>query len=1054
MSKPPRAGQLFLGLTFWVSHRIPGRSELIKTLEHHGGTVVRKETDTSLNLINPEKTFSIPFACHDYKFVLESIKQQRLLDESQYEIRGRNPANRIAGSISTAPKNTRTPFTAADDQILYNWLEPFRQANGTIRGNTIYEQLARVHPHHTYQSWRDRYLKFVMDRKNMRVTEVIDHGSPLNGMNIERPTKRRRINGNSKLHQAQDNVQDAVIESIKEQPSRKLHRSISLERSPCNRIEGSRQKRKLRGQSPHEHAEGRQGSDEVNDQSVFCTPERDIVPIIDDHNSFADVEAEGRALTHQELPQERFKQTSIGGQGFDYHEASRLYAAVLAICNTPLEELESCWSNMAEHWNKHTAAQWEMYYTHHILPEYKRANNINTQEELEAHVDEAMAYENGSLPSEESRLSIASETGDLTNGPYQDQREVLKDLHGPEFAQAADKAQLQGDSIHETDHQASSDLASKSSAAQRVAITANEGRKRATQQIDKNGTHSVPADPVVPSPSPKKRLFGHRLELTETKLRASSSLAIETEATGAQSNFTSSLAVQSTISSTGKTNATSSSTSIPTAHKPPQSFQLPPKSLSTSQESANYETALQTQGLSTISPEDIGILPEHPVDDVIDDVVDLLGNGEKELEPDPIENALSDTGSEYMAFETGFERSQLWDADTRLEDERTEPSDDEISIDEPKILIRRATPLPHRSPSIAEHTDSVEDDDDDEGSAGAIENGTAAYAIQHESTRLETQALFQQSMQHEASIFDIPDPDGGWESLGIFDDPDEAIETVESPDNQSLKQRQSRSLSGMNGSLGEPDNVQESPVVAAPAAEVMDVLSDAVEQPQTTKVTPDVPQVQVKEERDGVPEQTYEARGHAPSSMISNMRLSTDSNAEQDLSILSTSRFGEAGTLPLWLTMQQEKYPDLPEMVLKRLASIASQSVNMSSLATATLLLQRLVDAFHTRENNRQAEYRQRNPGTRKRLKPTFCLSSADAKALIPKDIPGVWTPEDDDKLYEKTHASIVHNENKHGVEGVKQRIRFLASRYDLELNNGSQQHLAKTAAVSSNKRR
>lgn len=52
------------------------------------------------------------------------------------------------------------PYTLSDDQILWDWLRPYELKGGDqVKGNLIYQQLERQHPRHTFQSWRDRYLK-------------------------------------------------------------------------------------------------------------------------------------------------------------------------------------------------------------------------------------------------------------------------------------------------------------------------------------------------------------------------------------------------------------------------------------------------------------------------------------------------------------------------------------------------------------------------------------------------------------------------------------------------------------------------------------------------------------------------------------------------------------------------------------------------------------------------------------------------------------------------------------------------------------------------------
>ncbi|KAK4444699.1 TRF2-interacting telomeric protein/Rap1 C terminal domain-containing protein [Podospora aff. communis PSN243] len=55
----------------------------------------------------------------------------------------------------------RTRFTQEDDTILRNWVKG-REGEG-LRGNKIYKELEEQHPHHSYQSWRDRWIRLSLN---------------------------------------------------------------------------------------------------------------------------------------------------------------------------------------------------------------------------------------------------------------------------------------------------------------------------------------------------------------------------------------------------------------------------------------------------------------------------------------------------------------------------------------------------------------------------------------------------------------------------------------------------------------------------------------------------------------------------------------------------------------------------------------------------------------------------------------------------------------------------------------------------------------------------
>ncbi|KAI4249448.1 MAG: hypothetical protein L6R42_008983, partial [Xanthoria sp. 1 TBL-2021] len=67
------------------------------------------------------------------------------------------------GSVTQPAKSGRTKFTAQDDHQLVNWVRTFEQRGGATSGNEIYKQLEAKNPRHTWQSWRDRWVKTLKD---------------------------------------------------------------------------------------------------------------------------------------------------------------------------------------------------------------------------------------------------------------------------------------------------------------------------------------------------------------------------------------------------------------------------------------------------------------------------------------------------------------------------------------------------------------------------------------------------------------------------------------------------------------------------------------------------------------------------------------------------------------------------------------------------------------------------------------------------------------------------------------------------------------------------
>ena len=89
-------------------------------------------------------------------------------------------------------KKTRTGFTPKDDQIIYSWIHKAREINMALLGKTLYQQMERrvscsvayskqpaddalQYPHHTWQSWMDRW-KRTLSKRPARVRVALDDG--------------------------------------------------------------------------------------------------------------------------------------------------------------------------------------------------------------------------------------------------------------------------------------------------------------------------------------------------------------------------------------------------------------------------------------------------------------------------------------------------------------------------------------------------------------------------------------------------------------------------------------------------------------------------------------------------------------------------------------------------------------------------------------------------------------------------------------------------------------------------------------------------------------
>ncbi|OJD12039.1 hypothetical protein AJ78_07310 [Emergomyces pasteurianus Ep9510] len=156
-------GSLFNDTKFWLSKTVPSRSWIIQQIQANGGKITLLEKDADVLLVDHMRGNNPPGST-SFQYIEKSIQNGKLESLEDHRAGPQPGYVRPVGSTTTRQKGHRSAFTAKDDQILYDWVKPFEEKGGRIGGNKIYQQLAEKYPHHTFQSWRDRYLKKVKSR--------------------------------------------------------------------------------------------------------------------------------------------------------------------------------------------------------------------------------------------------------------------------------------------------------------------------------------------------------------------------------------------------------------------------------------------------------------------------------------------------------------------------------------------------------------------------------------------------------------------------------------------------------------------------------------------------------------------------------------------------------------------------------------------------------------------------------------------------------------------------------------------------------------------------
>ncbi|KAH9876671.1 hypothetical protein J1614_003803 [Plenodomus biglobosus] len=154
-----RGGQLFAGKKFFVVQRVPSRHRLLDNIKANGGEIVMLEKKADYVIADHLLPKYCPPGSISYEFVDKSIQDGVLRDPEDHLAGPPLGEAREPGAINRPTKFNRNAYTADEDRILYKWVRDCEASGGLSSGNEIYKRLEGKHPSHTWQSWRDRYIK-------------------------------------------------------------------------------------------------------------------------------------------------------------------------------------------------------------------------------------------------------------------------------------------------------------------------------------------------------------------------------------------------------------------------------------------------------------------------------------------------------------------------------------------------------------------------------------------------------------------------------------------------------------------------------------------------------------------------------------------------------------------------------------------------------------------------------------------------------------------------------------------------------------------------------
>lgn len=164
---------LFQDKQFWLSQNVPQRSRFKELIQQHGGIIRLHEKDADIKLVDHARK-NLPPDTYSYRYVEWSVKNGQLEDLEKH--RAGPSAARPVGATHIPTRSHRLPFTLEDDQHLWDYMADYeKDPNARIQGNRIYQELAAKNPRHTYQSYRDRYLKRLRGRPRPGPMRKPDH---------------------------------------------------------------------------------------------------------------------------------------------------------------------------------------------------------------------------------------------------------------------------------------------------------------------------------------------------------------------------------------------------------------------------------------------------------------------------------------------------------------------------------------------------------------------------------------------------------------------------------------------------------------------------------------------------------------------------------------------------------------------------------------------------------------------------------------------------------------------------------------------------------------
>ncbi|EXJ61388.1 uncharacterized protein A1O5_11702 [Cladophialophora psammophila CBS 110553] len=364
---------LFAGQRLWFSHVIPQRQCMIQNARLNGAIIVDRDTDADVRLVDHLKKNNAP-GTYSYRYVEHSLRNGRLENLADHAVGAPSRVSRPVGSTLTAPKSGRTPFTPEDDQFLWDWMKPFIDRGGAWKGNEIYKQMEEANPRHTFQSWRDRWIKHTQFQKrdvsNAVVSGELRAATPPTQPSHALQKKKRR---------------------------RELH------------DDGEAQRAEHEGE--HEGEQNRSATarvDGIADRTPSKVAVQYVSPAGEKPKHLDVLQIDGKQV------QSARKAQSASYGSFTKKEYDELYELAALYVGGEFNDFDAPWEELAEHpGGTRTPAEWKHFYVSRVLPDYCKNNKLPMSEVapyLSGKSDEQTTGASEMLDSQEGDQSISHST--------------------------------------------------------------------------------------------------------------------------------------------------------------------------------------------------------------------------------------------------------------------------------------------------------------------------------------------------------------------------------------------------------------------------------------------------------------------------------------------------------------------------------------------------------------------------------------------------------------------------------------------------------------------